>query len=69
MTPEEIAAHNRKCLPSLAELMAEVRKQFPQAKLIHGVDHTTQCEVGQPGAERAPKHLMVARRCDESERR
>jgi hypothetical protein len=66
VTKDEIAAHNREMLPAVAELMAEVRQVFPKARLIHAVDHTTQCEVGRPGVDKLTPSESIARRCDES---
>jgi hypothetical protein len=62
---ELIARRNRELLPNVAALVAEVRQMFPKARLIHGVDHETQYEVGRPGVDKLTLKDMEPRRCDE----
>lgn len=66
MDRELIARRNRELLPNVAALVDEWRKEFPQLRLIHGVDHVTQHEVGRPGVDKLSMRDMEPRRCDES---
>lgn len=70
LTREQIAAHNREKAPAVVELVKDwtsaLTAAFPGMKprLIHGVDHETQYEVGRAQADHLKAADMVARRCD-----
>jgi len=70
LSKEELRRMNRELMPSLAELVDEVRKQFPQAKLIYGKEIPKDpdmpvYEVGRQGADRLKPQDLIPRRVDE----